>query len=321
VARVLYYPYGEERYVEGTLTTDYGFTGQRKNCYLDTYSMGAREYDPGLGRWLSADTIVPDPANPQSLNRYSYVYNNSLKYTDPTGHLTETELRDILGDYYDKLMEIWQDDPYWLAVLDGLESGDYLYASELEGGLLFQEVDGVMRTFAYGGASSNLWDWQGKGYYTIDKPLRDSRADEAYSDELFTGIASEYSNAVIAMYDQPLYEYSFNSPSGALSVEYSGYLVMNRYTEVNWTGAINILTGDKVGAGIDFAADGVLTIGGAISPAKWLVVVGLAKFALDAGATGVKTFAAPVYYYDVTPIAPGQYAPVLTRPWYCLGFW
>jgi len=48
--------------------------------------MGAREYDPSLGRWLSADTIVPDPANPQSLNRYAYVYNNPCKYTDPSGH-------------------------------------------------------------------------------------------------------------------------------------------------------------------------------------------------------------------------------------------
>ena len=76
VARVLYYPYGEERYTVGTLTTDYGYTGQRKNGYLDTYSMGARDYDPRLGRWLSADTIVPDSANSQSLNRYLYVYNN-----------------------------------------------------------------------------------------------------------------------------------------------------------------------------------------------------------------------------------------------------
>ncbi len=39
-----------------------------------------------LNRWLSADTIVPDPANPQSLNRYSYVHNNPLRYIDPSGH-------------------------------------------------------------------------------------------------------------------------------------------------------------------------------------------------------------------------------------------
>ena len=48
--------------------------------------MGARWYDPALGRWLSPDTIVPDFANPQSLNRFSYVRNNPLKFVDPSGH-------------------------------------------------------------------------------------------------------------------------------------------------------------------------------------------------------------------------------------------
>ena len=39
-----------------------------------------------LGRWIAPDTIVPDPADPQSLNRYGYVLNNPLRYTDPSGH-------------------------------------------------------------------------------------------------------------------------------------------------------------------------------------------------------------------------------------------
>ena len=48
---------------------------------------GARYYDPALGMFLSPDTLVPEPGNPQSLNRYSYVLNNALRYTDPTGHV------------------------------------------------------------------------------------------------------------------------------------------------------------------------------------------------------------------------------------------
>ncbi len=35
---------------------------------------------------MSADTVVPGAGNPQALNRYTYVLNNPLKYTDPTGH-------------------------------------------------------------------------------------------------------------------------------------------------------------------------------------------------------------------------------------------
>ena len=49
--------------------------------------MNARLYDPTIGRFLSADTIIQDPYDSQSYNRYSYVRNNPLKYVDPTGHL------------------------------------------------------------------------------------------------------------------------------------------------------------------------------------------------------------------------------------------
>lgn len=46
---------------------------------------GARWYDPSIGRFIQADTIVPNPNNPQSVNRSSYVLNNPLLYTDPMG--------------------------------------------------------------------------------------------------------------------------------------------------------------------------------------------------------------------------------------------
>ena len=44
-------------------------------------------YDNTLGRFISADTLVPSPGNPQSLNRYLYVLGNPLRYVDPTGHM------------------------------------------------------------------------------------------------------------------------------------------------------------------------------------------------------------------------------------------
>ncbi len=46
----------------------------------------ARFYSPYLNRWIQPDTIVPSLSNPQSLNRYTYVNNNPLRYTDPGGH-------------------------------------------------------------------------------------------------------------------------------------------------------------------------------------------------------------------------------------------
>ncbi len=69
-----------------TKTNHKKFTGQRLDG-TGLYYYGARYYDPNIGRFISADSIVPDPMNPQSLNRYSYCLNNPLKYTDPSGHL------------------------------------------------------------------------------------------------------------------------------------------------------------------------------------------------------------------------------------------
>ena len=48
--------------------------------------LNGRVYDPYVGRMLSADPVVGDPLNGQTWNRYSYVYNNPLAYTDPTGY-------------------------------------------------------------------------------------------------------------------------------------------------------------------------------------------------------------------------------------------
>lgn len=53
--------------------------------------LGARFYDPKLSLWTAPDTMVPKPSNPQSLDRYSYVYNRPTAYTDPSGHCGETD--------------------------------------------------------------------------------------------------------------------------------------------------------------------------------------------------------------------------------------
>lgn len=57
----------------------------RFDSYIE-YGGGGRMYDPLVGRFISPDSIVPDLRNPQSLNRYSYVYNRPLNLVDPDGH-------------------------------------------------------------------------------------------------------------------------------------------------------------------------------------------------------------------------------------------
>jgi RHS repeat-associated protein len=91
-SRNYFFPFGGNR--GGTtfseLTTK-RFTGQYHEASLPggeglSY-YGARWYDAQLGRFLSADTIVPGPANPQAFNRYSYVLNSPTGLVDPSGHL------------------------------------------------------------------------------------------------------------------------------------------------------------------------------------------------------------------------------------------
>jgi RHS repeat-associated protein len=82
-----YYPFGEYRNSTGNVATDRLFTGQRLDS-TGLYYYNARYYDPQIGRFISADTIVPDWTNPQSMNRYSYCLDNPLKYIDPSGHTT-----------------------------------------------------------------------------------------------------------------------------------------------------------------------------------------------------------------------------------------
>jgi RHS repeat-associated protein len=90
VAELRYLPFGGMRWESGTTPTDFRFTGQRQESGFGLYDYNARYYDPLIGRFISADSIVPGAGNPQVLNRYSYVYNNPVKYVDPTGHRAST---------------------------------------------------------------------------------------------------------------------------------------------------------------------------------------------------------------------------------------
>jgi RHS repeat-associated protein len=66
-------------------TTPRGFTDHEHVDNLGVIHMNGRVYDPVLGRFLSPDPVVQAPYDAQSWNRYSYVRNNPLRYTDPSG--------------------------------------------------------------------------------------------------------------------------------------------------------------------------------------------------------------------------------------------
>jgi RHS repeat-associated protein len=65
--------------------TPRGYTDHEHLDNVGIVHMNGRVYDPVLGRFLSPDPVVQAPYDTQGLNRYAYVRNNPLRYTDPSG--------------------------------------------------------------------------------------------------------------------------------------------------------------------------------------------------------------------------------------------
>ena len=93
VERTYFDPFGEKTDALGEVgspllgAVKLGFTGHRHDDELGLIDAKGRVYDSAQKRFLTPDIYLPDPLSSQSYNRYSYVANNPLRYTDPTGFM------------------------------------------------------------------------------------------------------------------------------------------------------------------------------------------------------------------------------------------
>jgi RHS repeat-associated protein len=87
-ARYEYNPWGEIVSGGATSVNQFAYTGQRLDgeTGLMPLGNGERYYSPGLGRFIQQDSWTGLATMAQSMNRYTYVHNNPLRFTDPTGH-------------------------------------------------------------------------------------------------------------------------------------------------------------------------------------------------------------------------------------------
>jgi RHS repeat-associated protein len=74
-----------------------GFTGHEHLPEFGLINMNGRMYDPLIGRMLSPDNFVQSPCYSQSYNRYSYCWNNPLKFTDHSGQNLDNFLRSLVN--------------------------------------------------------------------------------------------------------------------------------------------------------------------------------------------------------------------------------
>jgi RHS repeat-associated protein len=92
-----YEPFGQtidptnpgNRVTPNLTSTRQDFTSHFKDSDLDLIDMIGRVYDPNVAHFLTADPFVQDRVRSESLNRYSYGWNNPLKWTDPSGYENE----------------------------------------------------------------------------------------------------------------------------------------------------------------------------------------------------------------------------------------
>lgn len=113
-------PWSPDWLADVDATTHRGYTGHEEVDAFGIIHMNGRIYDPLIGRFLQADPFVQDVYNSQSLNRYSYVLNNPMTFTDPTGywgHREQAWLRTIIAI----ALSVWTGGESLLAI----EAGDW----------------------------------------------------------------------------------------------------------------------------------------------------------------------------------------------------
>jgi RHS repeat-associated protein len=81
--RQVYEPFGKA--ILTATGGKYEFTGKKHHGVTDMHYYGARWYDAEAGRFAGVDPLVANAGNPQDLNAYSYVRNDPVNFTDPTG--------------------------------------------------------------------------------------------------------------------------------------------------------------------------------------------------------------------------------------------
>jgi len=153
-----------------------GYTFHEHLNEFGIINMNGRLYDPVVGRMLSPDPQLQNPGYTQNYNRYSYVYNNPLKYTDPSGESILAALGTIARMYVDGAMANgfewnpldwnWGSANTWNAMYEGYHAGKAVgadwersYNSLFGGDGSNPAMDNLLEGYAIGDMDLNHLKW------------------------------------------------------------------------------------------------------------------------------------------------------------------
>ena len=111
-----------------------GFTAHEHIDHVGLIHMGGRVYDPEIGRFLSPDPFVQYPGSAQGMNRYAYVGNNPLSFTDPSGYFRKTLKK--IGKAVGFAMNFVPGMQFSNVLLHGFVSGFLVGGGRLKSGLM-----------------------------------------------------------------------------------------------------------------------------------------------------------------------------------------
>ncbi|MCO7224051.1 RHS repeat-associated core domain-containing protein [Pleionea sp. CnH1-48] len=186
VQKFSYDPWGQRRDTSGFIVAGFanvdsasqfarehfrrGYTGHEHIDEAGLIHMNGRVYDPRLGRFLSADPFIQVAENMQNFNRYSYVLNNPLNATDPSGYFWQAVVVAVLKAY--RAYQYVQ----WLFTLYEI----YSYV---------QMAEGIVTAFKYGGARAAI----SQGAMSLYNPI--SKFNGVISGSIADGIQSWLSSS------------------------------------------------------------------------------------------------------------------------------
>ncbi|MFI6939411.1 RHS repeat domain-containing protein [Streptomyces sp. NPDC050418] len=156
-----YTPFGDER--SGTLPegTDRGFLGKTEDTSTGLSLLGARAYDPKLGRFLSPDPLQ-FPYSPQLLSAFSYTHNDPINFSDPTG------MAQVCGSLSVDCSADEPDEPDKPSEGDGCDAAcEAVLDSVAENGTSTDQLSGVCGVDVSAGCASSSGEMPGSFWGTV----------------------------------------------------------------------------------------------------------------------------------------------------------